>query len=54
VAAHNLLALIALGRGDQQAAVDHLGKALDVDPHDAESRAILESIEAQQAPLPPP
>jgi hypothetical protein len=53
VAAHNLLAMVALARGDQQAAVDHLGRALGEDPHDAEARGILEGIEAQQAPPPP-
>jgi hypothetical protein len=48
VAGHNLRALLALSRGDERTALDHLSRALEEDPHDPESLAILEDIEAQR------
>ena len=49
VAGLNLLALVALARGEVPAAIGWLRKALDEDPFDPEARAILEQLEAQIA-----
>jgi hypothetical protein len=44
VASLNLLALVALARGDQPAALSAIRRALHVDPFDAEARALLEQL----------
>ena len=49
VAGFDLLALVALARGDLPAGIGWLRKALDSDPWDPEARALLEQLEAQAA-----
>jgi Flp pilus assembly protein TadD len=41
----NLLATIALARGDAPQAVRWLRQALDINPFDAEARALLDRLE---------
>ena len=47
----DLMASIALGRGDRGAALAHLRRSLALDPFDAEANALLEQIEAEQRRL---
>jgi hypothetical protein len=54
----DLLALVAFQRGDSQAGVAWLRRALAIDPYDAEARAILDEVERGQSapgasPTPP-
>ncbi len=50
VAALDLLALVALARGDLPGGIGWLRKALAADPYDPEARAILDQLESQAAP----
>ena len=46
VAGHTLRAIIALGRGRTAEALPPLRRALQLDPYDAEARALLDRLEA--------
>jgi hypothetical protein len=50
VASLDLLALVALARGDRAAAVDALRRALRADPFDPEARGLLEGLRAEGRP----
>jgi Flp pilus assembly protein TadD len=48
VAGHTLRAIIALGRGRTAEALPPLRRALQLDPYDAEARALLDRLEASR------
>jgi tetratricopeptide (TPR) repeat protein len=52
VAAHTLLAIAALTRGQTAEALPHLRRALQIDPYDPEARALLDRLEAASAGRP--
>ncbi len=51
VAGHTLRAIIALGRGRTAEALPSLRRALQLDPYDAEARALLDRLECGDAAL---
>jgi hypothetical protein len=53
VASHTLQAIIALGRGRSADALPPLRRALELDPYDAEARALLDRLEASRPTAPP-
>jgi Flp pilus assembly protein TadD len=50
VAGHTLRAIIALGRGRTAEALPSLRRALQLDPYDAEARALLDRLESATPP----
>jgi tetratricopeptide (TPR) repeat protein len=46
----NLVAAIAIDRGDTEAALDHLARVLDIDPYNVQGNELLRRLEADGVP----